>query len=99
MSEQEVFHLKEPGPDRDTGKPRGNWIHKGEALIVFLVVFLSVLALVYWLLGGDRSAGVALPAALALAAAAGVAAARTSQVRSGVISVLSFLQNISQLWR
>ncbi len=91
--------MNEPRPQQDKGKPGGNWSRTVEASIVFLVVFLPVLALVYWLLGGDQSAGVALPVAFALAAAAGVAAARTSKVRSAVISLLSFLQNISQLWR
>jgi len=89
--------LNGPHRQQDKGKPGGNWSRNGEALIVFLVAFLAVLALVYWLAGGDQGAGIALPVAFALAA--GVTAARTSKVRSAVISVLSFLQNISQFWR
>jgi len=89
--------LNGPHRPQDKGKPGGNWRRNGEALIVFLVTFVPVLALVYWLAGGDQGAGIALPVAFALAA--GVTAARTSKVRSAVISLLSFLQNISQLWR
>lgn len=87
------FCLSEPGKENETGKPEKKWVRTVETWIVFVVAFLPVLALAFLLLGGERNSAVAVPAALSLAVVAGVAAARSPKVRSGVIGVLSFLQS------
>jgi len=86
------FGLSEPGKEKETGKPEKKWVRTVETWIVFVVAFLPVLALAFLLLGGEHNTAVAVPVALSLAVVAGVAAARSPKVRSGVISVLSFLQ-------
>ena len=88
----EGFGLSKPGKEKETGKPEKKWVRTVETWIVFVVAFLPVLALAFLLLGGERNTAVAVPVALSLAVVAGVAAARSPKVRSGVISVLSFLQ-------
>ena len=87
------FCLSELGKEKETGKLEKKWVRTVETWIVFVVAFLPVLALAFLLLGGERNTAVAVPAALSLAVVAGVAAARSPKVRSGVISVLSFLQS------
>ena len=96
--------LREPrdDPNPDTGQPETRapkWSRTVEIWIVFGVTALSVLALAYLVLGAARDHAVALVGALAVAGVAGAAAARTPKVRAGVIGVLNFLQNLSQLWR
>lgn len=91
--------MSEPRDDKITTEDTQKWGRRIEFGIVFLVTGLVVLALAFFVLGEWRDHAFAIWGALALAGIAGLAAARTPKVRSALIDVLKFLQNISQLWR
>lgn len=91
--------MSEPREDTKANEPPPKWSRRIEFWIVFLVTALIVLAFAFVLLGERREGAFAVWGSLALAGGIGLAAARTPKVRSSIISVLSFLQNISQLWR
>jgi hypothetical protein len=91
--------LSDPRDEPTPPAPSSNWRSAIEGGIVFGVTALSVLGLAYLLLGAARDHALSVWGALAVAGVAGVAAARTPKVRAAIIGVLSFLQNISQLWR